>query len=108
MEPTKLQMFVAEVQGTAESEYMGLSKQIPLRLRIDLFAEVMALHEILSANQKTPRNKVLNDLLDIAIDQVKKELDQDSYEKLQTLSFHHYEELSSFDSGDLSDDEVSK
>ena len=40
----------------------------------------MALHEILSANQKTPRNKVLNDLLDIAIDQVKKELDQDSYE----------------------------
>ena len=28
MEPTKLQMFVAEVQGTAESEYMGLSKQI--------------------------------------------------------------------------------
>ena len=83
MEPTKLQMFVAEVQGTAESEYMGLSKQIPLRLRIDLFAEVMALHEILSANQKTPRNKVLNDLLDIAIDQVKKELDQDSYEKLQ-------------------------
>ena len=55
----------------------------------------MALHEILSANQKTPRNKVLNDLLDIAIDQVKKELDQDSYEKLQTLSFHHYKELSS-------------
>ena len=108
MEPTKLQMFVAEVQGTAESEHMGLSKQIPLRLRIDLFAEVMALHEILSANQKTPRNKVLNDLLDIAIDQVKKELDQDSYEKLQTLSFHHYKELSSFDSGDLSDDEVSK
>jgi len=107
METTKLQMFVAEVKGTAESEYMGLSKQIPLRLRIDLFAEVMALHEMLSANQKTPRNKVLNDLLDIAIDQVKKELDPDSYEKLNTLAFHHYKELSSFESGDLSD-EVAK
>ena len=36
MEPTKLQIFVAEVKGTAESEYIGLSKQIPLRLQVDL------------------------------------------------------------------------
>lgn len=52
MEPTKLQMFVAEVQGTADSEYIGLSKQIPLRLQMDLLASVMALNTLMSERQK--------------------------------------------------------
>ena len=37
MEPTNLQVFVAEVKGTGESEYMGVYKQVPLRLRADIF-----------------------------------------------------------------------
>ena len=32
-EPTSLEMLVAEVKGNGESEYKGLFKQIPLRLK---------------------------------------------------------------------------
>ena len=104
MEPTKLQIFVAEVKGTAESEYMGLSKQIPLRLQVNLFASVMALHTLISEKQKTPRNKVLNDLIAISVDQVYENLDEDTRHKFDAIASYYYEELSQYDSGDLADD----
>ncbi|MCW8502655.1 hypothetical protein OQG76_10495, partial [Streptococcus macedonicus] len=101
MEPTKLQMFVAEVKGTAESEYIGLSKQIPLRLQVDLFASVMALHTLISEKQKTPRNKVLNDLIAISVDQVVDGLDEETRHKFNAIASHYLDELSQYDSGDL-------
>jgi hypothetical protein len=104
MEPTKLALFVAEVKGTAESEYFGLSKQIPLRLQFDLFASVMALHTLISENQKTPRNKVLNDLVSIAVDEVVEKLDPETKNKFDAIASHYLAELSQADSGDLSDD----
>jgi hypothetical protein len=32
--PSKLDTLVAEISGTAESEYIGLYKQIPFRVRL--------------------------------------------------------------------------
>jgi hypothetical protein len=105
MEPTKLQMFVAEVQGTADSEYIGLSKQIPLRLQMDLLASVMALNTLMSERQKTARNKVINDLVSIAVEQVVESLDPETLEKFNTISSHYFDELySSSDSVGLTDD----
>ena len=108
-EPTSLEMLVAEVKGTGESEYKGLFKQIPLRLEMPIFARVEALHEMISQNQKCPRNKVLNDLINVALDQVMAQLDEDKVFLLNQMAARHYGEgLSTFESGDLSDDEVSK
>ncbi|WP_223852405.1 hypothetical protein [Acinetobacter seifertii] len=35
--PSKLDTLVAEISGTAESEYIGLYKQIPFRVRLPPF-----------------------------------------------------------------------
>ncbi|HCV3155942.1 TPA: hypothetical protein OV529_003472 [Acinetobacter baumannii] len=103
-EPTKLQMLVAEINGTAESGYVGLYKQIPFRVQIQLFARLSALHELQNSRVKTPRNALLNDLLDIAMDQVISNLDPDTVEALGHLEAQYYENLSQFDSGELNDE----
>lgn len=103
-EPTKLQMLVAEINGTAESEYVGLYKQIPFRVQIQLFARLSALHELQNSHAKTPRNALLNDLLDIAMDQVISNLDPETVETLGHLEAQYYENLSQFDSGELNDE----
>ena len=106
MEPTNLQVFVAEVKGTGESEYMGVYKQVPLRLRADIFAEVEAFQEMMAKTQKVSRNKVINDLLRIAIDEVKNSLDEASMAGFNMYASHYYNDFTG--SGDLADDEVSK
>jgi hypothetical protein len=106
MEPTNLQIFVAEVKGTGESEYMGIYKQVPLRLRAGVFAEVEAFQEMMAKTQKVSRNKIINDLLQIAIDQVKDSLDAKALEEFYMFASHHYQDFTG--SGDLSDDEVAK
>lgn len=103
-EPTKLQMLVAEINGTAESEYVGLYKQIPFRVLINLFARLSALHDMQNSHAKTPRNALLNDLLDIAMDQVISNLDPDVVEALEYREAEYYENLSQFDSGELNDE----
>lgn len=103
-EPTKLEMLAAEINGTATSEYVGLYKQIPFRVRLDLFARLSALHEIQNMHSKTPRNALLNDLLDIAMDQVIDKLDSETTEHLERLEAEYHQHLSQFDSGELNDD----
>ena len=108
-EPTSLELLVAEVKGTGESEYKGMFKQIPLRLEMPIFARVEALHEMISQNQKCPRNKVLNDLINVALDQVMAQLDEDKVFLLNQMAARHYGDgLSAFESGNLSDDEAAK
>lgn len=102
-EPTKLQILVSEINGTAESEYVGLYKQIPFRVQMNLFARLSALHELQNSHTKTPRNALLNDLLDIAMDQVISQLDPETLQALDHLESQYYENLSQFDSGDLDD-----
>ncbi|MCE6009392.1 hypothetical protein [Acinetobacter soli] len=102
-EPTKLQILVAEINGTAESEYVGLYKQIPFRVQMNLFARLSALHDLQNSHTKTPRNALLNDLLDIAMDQVISQLDPETLQALEHLESQYHENLSQFDSGDLDD-----
>ena len=54
VEPTKLEMLVAEITGTAESDQIGVYKQIPFRVRIDLMARLEALNDMKSATRKPP------------------------------------------------------
>lgn len=107
-EPTSLELLVAEVKGTGESEYKGLFKQIPLRLELPIFARVDALHTLISQNQKCPRNKVLNDLINVALDQVMAQLDEETVFRLNQIAARTYDDLSVFGSGDLSDDEAAE
>jgi hypothetical protein len=102
--PTKLQMLVAEINGTAESQYIGVYKQIPFRVQLHLFARLSALHDLQNTHGKTPRNALLNDLLDIALDVVIYKLDPDTVEALGHMEAEYYENLSQFDSGELNDD----
>jgi hypothetical protein len=106
-EPTKLQILVAEITGKAESEYWGVTKQMPVRVRLDLFAKISALHEFANEKKKVPRNQLLNDLLDIAVEQVMSELDEDTVFLLNQMASRHYD-LITIEVSDLSDDEVSK
>ncbi|MEQ1321851.1 hypothetical protein ABLU32_22670, partial [Acinetobacter guillouiae] len=78
--------------------------QIPFRVRLPLFARLSALHTIQNSHNKTPRNALLNDLLEIAMDQVMFKLDEETLEALGHLEAQYYEELSQYDSGELSDD----
>lgn len=89
----KLQMLVAEIQGTAESEVVGAYKQIPFRVRIDLLARLEALNDIQSVYKKTPRNNLLNDLLEIAMEQVVSQLDDETSHELDVRESHYYHEL---------------
>ncbi|MCO8043707.1 hypothetical protein NI461_13860, partial [Acinetobacter sp. S4400-12] len=63
---------------------------------------VEAFQEMMAKTQKVSRNKIINDLLQIAIDQVKDLLDDKSLEEFNMFASHHYNDFTG--SGDLSDD----
>lgn len=103
-EPTKLQMLVAEITGKGESGYWGLNKQIPFRVRLDLFAKLSALNDLANEKKKTPRNHLLNDLLEIALDEVISQLPPEDQERLNDVASHYFMDLEQYQSGDLNDD----
>ena len=103
-EPTKLQMLVAEISGNAESSYIGLNKQIPFRVRLDLFARLSALNDLANEKKKTPRNHLLNDLIEIALDEVISNLSPEDQQRLEEVESHYYMDLQQYESGELSDD----
>lgn len=64
VEPTPLQSLVAELQHFGKSDYMGLLFPVSLRLQPSIYGLVEAF-----ANQSgSSRNKVINQLLEIALD----------------------------------------
>ena len=89
-EPTNLDLLVAEVKGTREPEYKGSYRQIALRLEMPIFARVEALNEMISDNKKSSRNKVLNDLINVALDQVVSQLDNDKVLLMNQIAARHY------------------
>lgn len=103
-EPTKLQMLVAEITGNGDSAYIGLNKQIPFRVRLDLFSKLSALNDLANEKKKTPRNHLLNDLLEIALDEVISQLPPEDQERLNDAASHYFMDLEQYQSGDLSDD----
>ena len=105
MEPTNLQVFVAEVKGTGESEYMGIYKQVPLRLRADIFAEVEAFQEMMAKTQKFHVTRSLMIFCELLLMRLKT-LDEGSMADFNMHASHYYNDFTG--SGDLADDEVSK
>jgi hypothetical protein len=104
-EPTRLQMLVAEINNRGTSDYHGAYKQVPFRIQPHLYAKLTAVVALIESNQKTSRNKVLNDLLEIALDQVYNSLSpdlQNGFDQLYANAFSGA--LQYIESGDLSDD----
>lgn len=84
MELSKLNQFMLEVSHSGKSEYSGAYKQIPLRLRFISNSKLVALSGILNGASK---NKILNDLIEIALDQVYEKMSKDQkalFDELQS------------------------
>ena len=105
-EPTNLDLFVAELKKTGRSSYHGAYFQVPFRIQLHLHAKV----ESLAKHLNSSRNKVLNDLLAIALDQVylSLNLDEDTLHDIQVEEGRILQDLlkdrQSVNSGDMADD----
>lgn len=90
-EPSNLDFFIAEITGSAESEYSGVQHQVPFRIHHHLYAKLSAVIALAQANNKTrskranSRNAVLNDLLQIALEQVYSNVPESDLENLKEL-----------------------
>lgn len=89
-DPTRLQLLLATLKGDIESEYAGVTRQVPFRIRSDLFARLSAIHALANMKKKTPRNNILNDLLEIALDQLELEADSHTASEIKRLSFNSF------------------
>ena len=84
MELSKLNEFMIEVGHAGTSEYYGAYKQIPLRLRFISNSKLVALSGMLNGASK---NKILNDLIEIGLDQVYEKMTEDqkaTFDQLQS------------------------
>lgn len=102
MELSNLSQFMIELQHSGKSEYHGAYKQIPLRLRFVSNARVTALTSMFEGASK---NKILNDLIEIALDQVYEKMTDEQkavYEEIQSLTLA--DTIKSVESGDEKDD----
>jgi hypothetical protein len=76
VEPSNLDVFIAEITGNGESDYIGVQHQVPFRIQGHLYAQLTSIMGIydMRAREKgrrsSSRNKVLNDLLAISLDAV--------------------------------------
>lgn len=98
---SNLSQFMIELKHSGTSEYFGAYKQIPLRLRFVSNARVTALTSMF---QGASKNKILNDLIEIALDQVYEKMTDDQkayYHEIESLTLA--ETIKSADSGDEKD-----
>lgn len=80
-EPTKLEMFVSELEKTAISDGRGAVKSVTVRLPLVDFATI----EALSRAGGMPRNKVIVKLVESAIQEMWTELSPDMHEVVTGL-----------------------
>jgi hypothetical protein len=80
-EPTNLQMFMAEVNKTAKTESVGVYHQVPFRMAKWNFARVEGLRN----HMGEPRNKILNQLIEIALDHVFEQLEHGEKEVCRSV-----------------------
>ena len=95
-EPTKVEMLLSEINNTGKSAYSGVLKPLSIRLPIQTYAKVVAIENFIGA--KTSKNKVINDLLEIAFDQIYPSLSES-----QKHAFDHFSQslLDGLESGKL-------
>ncbi len=80
-ELTNLQMFMGEVNKTSKTESIGVYHQVPFRMSSWNFARVEGLRH----HMGDPRNKVLNSLIEIALDQVFEQLQSGDLETRRSV-----------------------
>lgn len=69
VEPTKVQMLLSEINRTGSSSSSGALKPLSIRLPIQNYAKVVAIANFIGS-ETTSKNKVINDLLEIAFEQI--------------------------------------
>lgn len=90
-EPSNLDMFIAQVTGNGDTDFLGVEHQISLRVNGHIHARLTAIMSIydMYAREKgrraPSRNNVLNDLLSIALDAVYSRLPDDDKERFDQL-----------------------
>ena len=97
IEPTKLERIISEINRTGTSSYSGALKPLSIRLSIVTYAKVVAIENFIGG-EKTSKNKIINDLLEIAFDQIYPSLDES-----QKHAFDHFSQslLDGLESGKL-------
>lgn len=68
-EPTKVEMLVSEINRTGRSNYSGSLKPMSIRLPIQTYSKIVAIENFIGGD-KTSKNKIINDLLEIAFEQI--------------------------------------
>lgn len=90
-EPSSLDMFMAQVTGTGDTDFLGTEHQISLRVNGHIHAQitaVMAIYDMYAREKgrRAPsRNNVLNDLLSIALEAVYSRLNDDDKKTFDQL-----------------------
>ena len=96
-EPTKVEILLSEINRTGKSSFSGALKPLSIRLPIQTYAKVVAIENFIGS-EKTSKNKVINDLLEIAFDQIYPFLNES-----QKHAFDHFSQslLDGLESGKL-------
>ena len=84
-EPTKVEMLLSEINNTGKSAYSGVLKPLSIRLPIQTYAKVVAIENFIGA-EKTSKNKIINDLLEIAFDQIYPSLNESQKQAFDSFS----------------------
>ncbi|EXV26942.1 hypothetical protein [Acinetobacter baumannii] len=84
-EPTKVQMLISEINNTGKSAYNGVLKPLSIRLPVQTYAKVVAIENFIGA-EKTSKNKIINDLLEIAFDQIYPSLSESQKQAFDSFS----------------------
>ena len=83
-EPTKVEMLLSEINNTGKSAYSGVLKPLSIRLPIQTYAKVVAIENFIGA--ETSKNKIINDLLEIAFDQIYPSLSESQKQAFDSFS----------------------
>ena len=84
-EPTKVEMLLSEINNTGKSAYSCVLKPLSIRLPIQTYAKVVAIENFIGV-EKTSKNKIINDLLEIAFDQIYPSLSESQKQAFDSFS----------------------
>lgn len=96
-EPTKLEMFLAEIQKTGTSEGLGSIHSVTVRMPTIEFATI----EALCRASGMPRNKVIVNLLQVALDEMWKGVDPEMRDVITGLQGVVLRDLVQDDQGNI-------
>ena len=78
-EVTALQQLVSELSHTGKSQYVGILFPVPTRLQANLFGMV----EALTHHAGTSRNKLMNQLVEVGIEETLKALPESVVQQIE-------------------------